>query len=108
MCCFLRKIFSLLKFKSADKTKRKTAYLVSSESEGYYPILPCSLLHHITRKAPLPLTDSSLFPRQYRLIPSQSAKTYDSQAVKSIFALLLEEVTRPDQAYPEGRNALKK
>ena len=28
--------------------------------------------------------------------------------VESIFALLLEEVTRPKQAYPEGRNALKK
>lgn len=39
---------------------------------------------------------------------SQSAKTYDSRAVKSIFALLLEEVTRPEQAYSEGRNALKK
>jgi len=40
--------------------------------------------------------------------PSQSAKTYDSPAVKSIFALLLEEVTRPEQAYPKGRNTLKK
>ena len=46
--------------------------------------------------------------RQHCLIPSQSAKTYDSPAVKSIFALLLEEVTRPEQAHSEGRNALKK
>lgn len=45
---------------------------------------------------------------QHCLIPSQSAKTYDSLAVKSIFALLLEEVTRPKQAHSEGRNALKK
>ena len=46
--------------------------------------------------------------RQYCLILSQSAKTYDSPAVKSIFALLLEEVTRPEQAHSKGRNALKK
>lgn len=41
-------------------------------------------------------------------VGTTAAKTSDSLAVKSIFALLLEEVTRPEQAHSEGRNALKK
>jgi len=39
-------------------------------------------------------------------VGTTAAKTSDSPAVVSIFALLLEEVTRPKQAYPEGRNDL--
>ena len=71
-------------------------------------LLPYFLLFHITQKFPVFLPRFVPFSETTLPYPSQSAKTYDSPAVKSIFALLLEEVTRPKQAYPEGRNALKK
>ena len=82
-------------------------YLPPSESSW---IICVALLFTAPYTAKTPVFLPGFVPFSEAALPysSQSAKTYDSPAVKSIFALLLEEVTRPEQAYPEGRNALKK
>lgn len=62
----------------------------------------CSWLKSYTSM--ISLSEFVPFLRHHCHTPSESAKTYDSPAVRSIFALLLEEVTRPKQAYSEREN----